>query len=244
MKNPLIALLIDNKGKGFFRAEASGDEATIYLYDVIVSDDYWGGISASTFIKELIGIDAKTINLRINSPGGDVFASQAMIQAIREKGAKVIAHIDGVAASAASSVALAADEVTIAPGAMYMIHKAMTVAWGNADEMQKTVDLLNKVDGVLVAQYAAETGQDPTQILDWMAAETWFTAEEAVSNGFADRVAEKASKPANAWNLAAWANAPKPANAAPPPAPENTPPPIDATEHLRRRLRLAETQPA
>lgn len=247
MKNPLIKLLADNRGRGCFRAEKAGDEATLYLYDAIVSDSYWGGVSATDFVKELAAIDAKTIHLRINSPGGEVFAAQAMAQAIREKGAHVIAHVDGYAASAASFLALAADEVVISEGGFFMIHKAMTIAFGNADDMQETADLLNKVDGVLVAGYAKETGQDAQQIADWMAAETWFSADEAVANGFADRIAEGAVKPANQWNLSAWAHAPKvpendlaPQDQTPPPAPAA----VDATEHLRRRLRLAERHAA
>lgn len=243
MKNPLIKLLADNRGRGCFRAEASGDEATLYLYDAIVSDSYWGGVSATDFVKELSAITAGTIHLRINSPGGEVFAAQAMAQAIREKGAHVIAHVDGYAASAASFLALAADEVVISEGGFFMIHKAMTIAFGNADDMQETADLLNKVDGVLVAGYVKETGQTAEQIAEWMAAETWFTAEEAVNHGFADRIAESAVKPANAWNLSAWANAPKAARQTVPPPPV-VPSATANTESLRRRLRVMEAQAA
>ena len=204
----LLKLLADNRGRGEFRAEQTGDEATLYLYDTIVSDDYFGGVSAIGFAKALAAITAPVIHLRINSPGGDVFAARAMEQAIREHGSKVIAHIDGYAASAASYVALAADEVVIAAGGFYMIHKAWTMAWGNADDLLSTAALLEKIDDALIATYAKETGQSVDQITEWLKAETWFNAEEAVANGFADRVAEDAPAAQGAWNLSAYAKAP------------------------------------
>lgn len=239
--NPLLKLLADNRGRGLFRAETNGDEATLYVYDAIVSDDFWGGVSAQAFVKELVAIKAGTIHLRINSPGGDVFAARAMEQAIREHGSRIVAHIDGYAASAASYLALAADEVLIAEGGFYMIHKAWTIAFGNSEDLMDTAALLEKVDASLVATYAKETGQDSAQIADWMSAETWFNAEEAVNYGFADRIAADAVKDAARWNLAAYAKAPAQPSA---PAPEQAPAPVVDTEHLRRRLRLVERQAA
>lgn len=211
MHPSLIKLLALNKGRGKFRAETSADSATIYLYDVIVSDSYWGGVDPISFAKQLLAIDAPTIHLRINSPGGDVFAARAMEQAIRQHPSNIIAHIDGYAASAASYLALAADSVEIAAGGFFMIHKAWTVAFGNADELTKTADLLTKIDESLVNTYVTETGQDAQQVRDWMAAETWFTAEEAVQYGFADNIAQAADKSAsNAvdWDFSAYGNAP------------------------------------
>jgi ATP-dependent Clp protease protease subunit len=151
------------------------------------------------------------VHLRINSPGGDVFAGQAMAQAIREYSGRIVAHIDGLAASAVSWVALAASEVLIAPGGMVMIHKAMTFAAGNADELKATAALLDKIDSTLIDGYVRETNQSIAQITDWMTAETWFTADEAVKYGFADRIAEPAADsatPAARWNLAAYDHAP------------------------------------
>ena len=79
-------------------------------------------------------------------------------------------------------------------GALFMIHKAWTFAYGNSDELVATADLLDKIDGTLVQTYADRTKQDPKTIEEWMSAETWFTADEAVSNGFADRIAEDAPR--------------------------------------------------
>ena len=242
--NQLIKLLADNRGRGLFKAEAgSGEEATLYLYDAIVSDAWFGGVAAVDFVKELNSIKAATIHLRINCPGGEIFAGQAMAQAIREHPANIIAHVDGYAASAASWLALACDQVLISEGGYFMIHKAMTIVWGNADEFKKQADLLDKIDATLIAGYAKETGQDEQQIADWMAAETWFNADEAVQYGFADRIAEAAAKKnLTTWNLAAWSKAP----AATEIEEDHAPPPVvvDATQHLRRRLVLVEKQAA
>lgn len=209
MNNILSRLLSDNRGRGTFSVRNSSGDATIYLYDAIVSDSYLGGVTALEFSSALAGIDASTIHVRINSPGGDVFASQAIAQAIREKNSKCIAHVDGCAASCASWIALAADETVISPGAVMMIHNAMTLAFGNVTDLRKSADMLEKIDGLLIAGYARDTGQDAEKIAAWMAAETWFSAEEAVANGFADRIAESGQKNLSAWNLSAYANAPQ-----------------------------------
>lgn len=240
--NRLLKLLADNRGKGMFRADAGKDEATLYLYDAIVSDAFWGGVAAIDFVKELAAIQAPTIHLRINSPGGDVFAAQAMAQAIREHPANIIAHVDGYAASAATYPALAADETVIAPGGFFMIHKAMTLAYGNSEDMLDTAGLLEKVDASLIAMYADATGADAQQIADWMVAETWFTAQEAIDHGFADSIAEasaKASNVAAGWDLSAYRHAPRTQAAQQRAEPMPTAPAF-YTEHLRRRLRATE----
>ena len=168
------------------KAEESG-EATLYLYDVIVSDDYWGGVAAEAFVKELNATAAPTIR---NHP------------------ARIVAHVDGYAASAASFVAVACDEVEIAPGGFFMIHKAWTFTAGNADDLLHTAEMLEKLDASLVDTYAKKTGCAPEAIAGWMKAETWFSAGESVEHGFADRVAEAAPKAQADWNLSVYANAP------------------------------------
>lgn len=244
MRNGLLALLAANRGAGQFRAESTGDgEATIWLYDVIVRDDYWGGVSALTLGKALADHrDKSLVHLRIDSPGGDVFAGRAMEQLISEHPGRVVAHIDGFAASAASYVALAAEERLISPGGMFMVHKAWTLAWGNEHDMRKVADLLGKIDETLIATYAARTGQTPEQLRDWIAAETWFNAEEALANGFATAIAgapaAAAAPPAdNAihWDLSAYARAPA-ARLAPPAAHSHPPtqPIFDRAAALRR----------
>lgn len=211
--NQIRQLLLNNRKRGYFRAEASGEEATIYLYDLIVSDEYtaeWvGGVSPEAFAKTLAGIDAATIHLRINSPGGDVFAARAIEQAVRQKDAKVIAHVDGYAASAASIVAIAGDEVEIAKGGFFMIHESWTIAFGNKGDFLHTAALLEKVDATLAQTYVDETGMKLEDIIAWMTAETWFTGDEAVEFGFADRLAgEKVKASAADFDLSAYRRPP------------------------------------
>lgn len=167
--------------------DAAKDEATVYVYDAIGG---WWGVDPKTWVPEFSAIKAKTIHLRINSPGGSVFDAEAMRTAIRQHSANVIAHIDGMAASAATGIAIAADEVEISDGAMFMIHHPWGWAAGNAQEMREYADLLDKVDSSIVAAYVKKSGQDEKQIRDWMDKETWFTATEALANGFVDKIFE------------------------------------------------------
>jgi enoyl-CoA hydratase/carnithine racemase len=121
--------------------------------------------------------------------------------ALERHKAKVVAHIDGLAASAATAIAVAADEVLMAAGAMFMIHNAWTIAIGDKNDFLECAALLEKVDGTLADRYAAHTGKPVSELKTLMDAETWFTAEEAVEFGFASAVEgdeksdAKASKP-------------------------------------------------
>lgn len=214
--HPMLKLLASNRKRGFFKAEATpaGDEATIFLYDMIVDSqeeaDWWGGVAPETFVKALNAMDAPTIHLRVKSPGGSVFAARAMEQAIREHGSRIVTHVDGLAASAASFLILPSDEIIMAPGSFLMIHKAWTIAFGNADDFRKSAALLDQIDGSLVKSYATKTGQDPEEIAAMMAAETWIAAERAVELGFANSVAEDTkAKALAAWDLSAYQHAPK-----------------------------------
>lgn len=214
MTRKLLQLIKDNfnQVEGKLTIVNADDEATIFLYDVI--DDYWG-ISALEFSKELISLKGKKVTLRINSPGGDVFAAEAMANAIREHG-NVHGKIDGWAASAATRVTNACQTREIAPAGFYMIHNAWTFAYGNKFDMQQTGDLLSKVDETIINDYEATTGQTREQIMTWMDAETWFNAEEAVQYGFVDKVSgtedtgSAASATAKNWNFSAYKNAPEP----------------------------------
>lgn len=232
----LLQLMLNNRAKPRqFRVEAQGTEASVYVYDVI--GDWYEGTMAKEFVKELTALDADVIHLHINSPGGDVFEARAIATAIRAHPAKVVAHIDGLAASAASFIALAADEVEIAPGAFVMIHNGWTLAIGDKSVMTETANLLAKFDENLSQEYANETGQDLEQIKAWQDAETWFTAEEAIANGFADRLMETPSKAQNMWNLSAYSKAPK---ALTEPEPKHEPDLSELRAANERRLKLLE----
>ena len=212
--HPMIRLLASNRKKGHFRAETKTgtDEATIYLYDMIVDSDveaeWWGGVSPKAFIEALNSIDAKTIHLRVNSPGGSVFAARAIEQSIREHKSEIVAHVDGLAASAASFLIMAADRVEMAPGSFLMIHKAWTLAFGNDEDLIKTAGLLTQIDASLVKTYAKRSGQPEDDIAAMLKAETWLDSEKSVELGFANLVAIEQPAKASAWDLSAFENAP------------------------------------
>lgn len=236
----LLQLLRDNatadrKPLNLVRNEA-GTEATLYIYDVI--DQYWG-VSAAEVARLIAGLDADTtLHLRINSPGGDVFEARAIAAAIQQHAGETIAHIDGLAASAATTIAAAAGTVEIVEGGFYMVHNAWTVAIGNKHDMAMTADLLDKVDGAIIADYARRTGKSQDEIVAWMDAETWFTAQEAVDQGFADRIAQPASTASNQsprqFNLAAFDKTPKALMEAADPAPAKVDPTLLRAANERR----------
>lgn len=165
--------------------DAAKDEATVYVYDAIGG---WWGLDPKEWVPAFAAIKAKTIHLRINSPGGSVFDAETIRTAIAQHPANVIAHIDGMAASAATSVAIAANEVEMSSGAMWMIHNAWGWAMGGAKEMRDYADLLEKINGNIRAEYGRKTGTGEEQLAEWMDAETWFTAAEALEHGFVDRI--------------------------------------------------------
>lgn len=240
----LLQLLRDNaaterKPLNLVRNEDAG-ESTLYIYDVI---DAWWGVAALQVAPVIASLDAaSTLHVRVNSPGGDVFEGRAIRTAIQQFKGKTIGHVDGLAASAATTVIDACDEIEIAEGGFYMIHNGWTLGYGNRHEHRKTADLLEKVDAAIVADYARRTGLDVAQLAQWMDDETWFEASEAVEHGFASRLAtlpEKAPADASSrkWNLAAYDKAPK--ALIEPPAPTDPEPDFAALRaHNERRLRV------
>lgn len=168
------------------RNAADGSSADVYLYDAIGG---WLGISAEQFTKEFSAITAPTINLHVNSPGGDVFDGTAIYNAIQQHPSNVVVHVDGVAASIASIIALAGNEVRMGEGSYFMIHNPFAMAIGDAGELRQTADLLDKVGGQLAGIYARQTGMPMGDVKAAMDAETWYTAQEAVDAGFATSVA-------------------------------------------------------
>lgn len=203
-----IKMRLANKGKGEFRAEGNA----LWLYDVIASDDeeayWWGGISPRQFIEALAQTTGP-VTLRINSPGGSVFGAQAMVAAMRAHGQPITAQIDSLAASAASVIAAEAAECVMSPGSMLMIHKAWGMTIGNGDDHLSAASLLEKIDGQIADTYARRAGGDREKYMALMAAERWFSADEAVEAGLADRVIEdNTQRPANRWDLSAYAAVP------------------------------------
>lgn len=210
--NRLLALQASNKtAPRAYRIENAGDEATIYIYDVI-GEDWWtgGGVTAMQFAADINALrGVSTIRVRFNSPGGDVFDGRAICAALDAHPARKVGHVDGYAASAASFILMHCDEVEMTEGAMLMIHNGWTMAAGDKRVLTDTAALLAKIDGAIQDDYLRRVNVDREQLVAWMDAETWFTAAEAVEHGFADRIAAgDAAKARAAWNVSAYANAP------------------------------------
>jgi len=163
----------------------------IWLYDQ-VGEGFFGGMSAKTFNDELNKLGkVDTINLRINSPGGSVFDGVAIYNTLKRHPARLEVDVDGIAASIASVIMMAGDEIRMAANAMCMIHNPMGFSMGGSDEMRKTADLLDQIKGTIVDTYAKRTGEQSAVISALMDDETWFTADEAVRHGFADVITEE-----------------------------------------------------
>jgi len=170
--------------------KAKGNRGEIWLYDQI-GEDFWsgGGITDKQFQKELTSLgNVSEISLRINSPGGDVFQGFAIFNMLARHPAKVVVDVDALAASIASIIAMAGDEIRMAKNAMMMIHNPQGMAFGDSNEMDRVKALLDQIKGSLVDTYVDRTGQKAEQLANWMDEETWFTAEAAVERGFADAV--------------------------------------------------------
>jgi ATP-dependent Clp protease protease subunit len=191
-----------------YRMAAKGDSAEIFIYDIIGAS-WFGGISAQQFAQDLRALGAvKTIDLRINSDGGDVFDGRAIYTNLAQHPARVVAHVDGLAASIASLIAMSANEIRMADGSYMMIHNAWGVSIGGSDEMRRTADLLDSVSGSIAETYAARTKNDRAKIDQWMADETWFTAAEAVDANFADVLDEPVRAAASVRDPAMFRNLP------------------------------------
>lgn len=170
---------------------ARGSRGEIWLYDQIGAS-FWGdGITAKTFQKELAALGkVTTICVRINSPGGDVFDGFAIFNQLKQHPASIEVDVDGVAASIASIIAMAADpgKLRMAKNALMMIHNPQGGAYGDETELTRVAALLKTVKGNLAETYIDRTGAKRTDVEGWMDEETWFTAESAIERGFADAV--------------------------------------------------------
>ena len=166
----------------------ANDTAEISIYDEI---GFWG-VSAASFAQDLkdCGNNLKQINLHIHSPGGDVFDGIAIYNLLKNHPANVTVYIDGLAASMASVIAMAGNEVIMPENAMMMIHKPWGIQGGDAEDMRKYADLLDKVENTLIPAYASKTGKTPEELAEMLSAETWLNGKECVEQGFADKLAE------------------------------------------------------
>lgn len=175
--------------RDWFTIENRADSADVFIYDAIYPDDgFGGGVGAAAFQQELNAIKSKTINLFLNSPGGLVHEGITIYNALKAHPATVNVTVQGIAASIASVIAQAGDRIEMAGGSMMMIHEAFGFSMGNASDMRKMAEALDKMTSSIAGIYAARSGKDTSRWLDLMAAETWFSDQEAVVAGLADIV--------------------------------------------------------
>lgn len=225
---------------GWYSINLAGDTADVRIYGMVGHRAMGGAVNAADFAKGLSEVKAKTINLRLNTEGGSVFEGVAIYNALKNHGARIVAHVDGLAASIGSFIAMAADEIRIAKNAYMMLHNPMTGGGGMADarDLRRTADTLDKLRKTIVGAYAARTKQPEAEIERMMDEETWLNAEEAKAKGFADAISGEAAIVAVA-NLSAFNHVPdalkapatpEPEPKAPEPSPGGDPLPVQDKE--------------
>lgn len=191
----------------FMELTGSENEGELWLYGDIVDDEWYDTDVTPQKIKNSLNElgPVKALNLHINSYGGSCVAGNTIVNLIdaykRKTGARVIAYIDGIAASMGSGIAMAADYIYMAENAIFMVHKPFSVAIGNADDMAHEKEVLDKVEDTLVANYMRHFNGTEEEIRQLMADESWLTADEALTYGFCDEVVEPVQIAASAKGI-------------------------------------------
>lgn len=250
----------------FWQFRAAADDSTVgelLLYGIIGADGdpmswFFDEITPKRFKEELDALgDIDILRVFINSDGGDVFAAQAILSMLKRHKARTEVYIDGLAASAATVVAMAGDVIRMPRNAMMMIHNPWTIAMGDAEGFRQLADTLDQVRESIIAAYGEKTGLERERLIELMDAETWMTAEEAVEFGFADEIEEAHTVAAairgrtllvngQEFDLSKFRRPPKlaflpPANPAPDP-PQERGDPIDPQAERRRKLMSLELE--
>lgn len=175
----------------FFSAAKKSTALELYVYDIIGADWYGDGVTAKNVQQAIKDAgDFDSITLHINSPGGDSFEGIAIHNIIRQQKVPVTVIVEGLAASAAFTIAMSGDTIKIGEAGMMMLHNAWMIAIGNAAQLRKSADLLDKHDGTLQEMYSKRSGQSIDDVKSLCDAETWLTADEAIERGFADEKLE------------------------------------------------------
>jgi ATP-dependent protease ClpP protease subunit len=179
-----------------FKVEnAAKDRARVYIYDIVGGWD----LTAADFVQKLHALDVSGIDLHINSPGGFVFDGIAIFSALKNHKASVTTYVDGLAASAASFIAMAGDEIVVEKPGRVMVHDAQGIGIGNAADMREYADLLDETSDIIAGIYSDRAGGKPAHWRTAMLANggkgTWYSAHAAVDAGLADRVANDSPAP-------------------------------------------------
>lgn len=183
---PVLSLATPETAEGAAPSGTTSTSADVYLYDTIGG---WLGLTADDFVRDVASLDVDQIVLHLNSPGGDALEGVTIANVLRAHRARIVVRVDGLAASAASVVAMAGDEVVMGIGSQMMVHDPWGICLGNAAELEAFVRRLHATGDSLASTLAAKAGGTTADWRTIMQAETWYTAEEAVAAGLADRVA-------------------------------------------------------
>ena len=180
------------------RDETTG-ERTLYLDGVIAEETWWGDEVTPKLFKDDLLSGSGAITVWINSPGGDVFAAAQIYNMLMDYAGQITVKIDGLAASAASVIAMAGSEVQMSPVSMMMIHNPATIAIGDSEEMLRAKAMLDEVKESIINAYELKTSQSRTKLAHMMDDESWMNAKKAVELGFADKImfAEDGDDPQN-----------------------------------------------
>ena len=168
-------------------------ERTLFLNGTIAEESWFDDDVTPQIFKDELNSGSGDITVWINSPGGDCIAAAQIYNMLMDYKGNVTVKIDGIAASAASVIAMAGTKVLVSPVSMLMIHNPMTVAYGNSAEMQKAIDMLGSVKDSILNAYEIKTGLSRTKLSHLMDAETWMDANKAIELGFADELMQRSA---------------------------------------------------
>ena len=175
--------------------EKNDDEAELMIYGVVGEDKYWSDVTSKQFAKDLKALGKRAqLTVKLNSPGGNVFTGVAIYNQLKQNSARITAVVEGLAASAASVIAMAGDDIVMLPGSIMVIHNPWTFAAGDHNDLRDEADKLEKIRDAVLPIYTERTGLDAKELQQMLDDETYMVAEEAVDLGFADRVGGYAIK--------------------------------------------------
>jgi ATP-dependent Clp protease protease subunit len=183
-----------NKFWNWVRNADESGERTLYLDGTIAEDSWWDDDITPMMFKSELFSSQGDVTIWLNSPGGDCVAASQIYAMLMDYKGNVTVKIDGIAASAASVIAMVGTKVLMAPTALMMIHNPLTIAIGDTDEMKKAVEMLSEVKESIINAYEIKTGQARVKISHWMDAETWMNANKAIELGFADGILEDSKR--------------------------------------------------
>ena len=181
----------------FEEGSGEGLPATLRLEGPIAEESWWGDEVTPADFRAELDAHPGDLTVYINSPGGDVVAGSLIYSMLREHKGRVTVRIDGLAASAASVVAMAGDRIEMAPTAYMMIHNASTIAWGDNREMRRAAEMLDEINRGIRTAYALKTGKSERELAKLMDEETWMSATTALDEGFIDAICYAAEPPAD-----------------------------------------------